>query len=121
MYCHTPSPSGAGTLYSALQSQPSSPLPPRSCLGPAPLLVLIAQPWGREEEAVSKFGSWPGLPLLFIPWVQGKMDQILNVLTAEEEVRVEREMERERCSLRQSNREVGSEAHGEEALGLGES
>ena len=49
------------------------------------------------------------------------MDQILNVLTAEEEVRVEREMERERCSLRQSNREVGSEAHGEEALGLGES
>ena len=37
------------------------------------------------------------------------MDQILNVLTAEEEVRVEREMGKERCTLRQRNREAGEQ------------
>lgn len=37
------------------------------------------------------------------------MDQILNVLNAEEEVRVEREMERERCTLRQRDIEVGEQ------------
>lgn len=44
------------------------------------------------------------------------MDRILNALTAEEEVREEREMERERWTLGQRDREVGgAEALGKEA------
>ena len=47
------------------------------------------------------------------------MDPILNVLTAEEDVREERER-KERCTLRQRNRDGGAEAQGKEALRLRE-
>lgn len=91
--CHTPPSIWVCHSVQCLQAQPSEPLPLRPCPGPSPPLVLDAQPWDCKEEAASKSGSWPGLPLLFIPSVQGRMDQILSVLTAEEEVRVEKEME----------------------------
>lgn len=71
----------------AFNPNPPTPCP---CLGPSPALILDAQHWDCKEEAASKFGSRPGLPLLFIPSVQRRMDRILNVRTAEEDVRVER-------------------------------
>lgn len=48
------------------------------------------------------------------------MDQLLRVLTAEEEVRVEREMASGRCTLRQTQSGGGAGAHGQEAPRLGE-
>lgn len=47
------------------------------------------------------------------------MDRILNVFTAEEEVREERDR-KERCMLRQRNRDGGAKAQGKEALRLRE-
>lgn len=65
-----------------------------------------SHPWSRRPQSqaagkglvASVFGSQPGLPLLFLPSVQGGMDRILNVLTAEEEVRVERDGEGKVCT-----------------------
>lgn len=48
------------------------------------------------------------------------MDWILNVLTAEEEVRVEREMERERCTLRQRDRGAREQRPGARRMRLRE-
>lgn len=51
------------------------------------------------------------------------MDPILSVCTAEEEVKMEREMEREWGKVyieAKKQRGQGAEAHGQEAPGLGE-